>query len=335
VLQLKNETPFKAAVAVLPDRNGVDTLHVIVKATLTLRPHLALAPTQVPVTLADEYYDDPQTSSLKLASEMHIGKPGTDVLLVGSAHAPEGSEITNSVVSVSAAGRVKHAHVSGDRIWRRDGGMTAPQPFTSIPLVWERTYGGTHVLPEGVLAEEHNPIGLGFKGKRGAVEMADEPVPNVEDPATLLSSAGDVGTPVCFAPASPAWLPRRACAGTYDAAWQRQRAPYLPADFDARFFMMASPELAFDRFLTGGEPFQIDGVHPEGPIAFALPGAPLELHVSVAGAHEHPPVNLETVLIAPDANLLCLSWRGVLAVDRKALKVETIRLAMRGRAKAA
>ena len=335
MLQLKNETPFKAEFAVLPDRNGIDTLHVVVKATLTLKPRLALAPLQVPVTLADEYYDDPRTSSIKLASEMHIGKPGTDVLLVGSAHAPDGKEVTNSIVSVSAAGRVKHARVWGDRFWQRDGSMTAPQPFTSMPLVWERAFGGMHVMPDGVLAEERNPIGLGFRGKRGAAEMSDEPVPNVEDPATPLSSAGDGGTPACFAPSSPAWLPRRAFAGTYDAAWQRQRAPYLPADFDARFFMMAAPELAFDRYLTGGEPLQIDGVHPEGPIAFALPSAPLDMHVTVAGAHEHPPVNLETVLIAPDANLLCLSWRGVLAVDRKALKVETIQLAIRARAEAA
>jgi len=335
VLQLQNETPFKAAFAVLPDRNGVDTLHVIVKATLTLKPRLALAPTQMPVTLADEYYDDPQTSSIKLASEMHIGKPGTDVLLVGSAHAAGGDEVTNSIVSVAAAGRVKHVRVSGDRFWRRDGGMTAPQPFTSMPLVWERAFGGTHVLPERVLAEERNPIGLGFRGKRSAGEMADEPVPNIEDPSTPLTSAGDVGTPVCFAPSSPAWLPRRAFAGTYDAAWQRRRAPYLPDDFDARFFMMAAPELAFEQYLAGGEPFQLDGVHPDGPIAFSLPAAPLELEVTVAGSPERPPANLETVLIAPDVNLLCLSWRATLAVDRKVLKVETIAIGMKQSAVAA
>ena len=32
VLQLENQTPFKAAIAVLPDRSGIDTLYVIVKA---------------------------------------------------------------------------------------------------------------------------------------------------------------------------------------------------------------------------------------------------------------------------------------------------------------
>ena len=43
VLQLENQTPFKVAMAVLPDRLGVDTLYVIVKATVDLRPKLSLS----------------------------------------------------------------------------------------------------------------------------------------------------------------------------------------------------------------------------------------------------------------------------------------------------
>jgi hypothetical protein len=334
MLQLINTTPFKAALAVIPDRNGIDTLHVIVKATLSLKPRLALAATQVAVTMADEYFGEPENSSLKLASELHTGKPGTDVLVVGSAQALEGREITETIVTVSAAERIKRVRVSGDRFFASDGSISAPMPFTSLPIVWERAFGGMHVLGDVVLAEERNPIGLGFRGKRSAADMAEQPVPNIEDPATPLGSAGDVGTPVCFAPTSPAWAPRRQYAGTYDAAWQRQRAPYLPQDFDSRFFMSAAPELAFDRYLTGGESFRVEGMHPEGPIAFALPNAPLELAIKVAGAHEHPPVNLETVLIAPKANLLCLSWRAMLAVDRKALKVQTVTVGMRQRAAA-
>jgi hypothetical protein len=142
MLQVKNETPFATSLAVLPDRNGVDTLHVIVKATLTLKPRLALAPTQVPITLADQYYDAPDNSSIKLPTEMHIGKPGTDVLLMGSAQAIDGRAVTESAVIVSAAGRVKQIRVYGDRYWDNGGSASAPAPFTSMPLVWERAFGG-------------------------------------------------------------------------------------------------------------------------------------------------------------------------------------------------
>ena len=56
MLQLDNQTPFKATIALLPDRFGIDTLFVIVKATVTLRPTLALAEVQVPLTMADARY---------------------------------------------------------------------------------------------------------------------------------------------------------------------------------------------------------------------------------------------------------------------------------------
>ena len=52
MLQLQNTTPFKATIAVLPDRSGIDTLFVIVKATATLRPTLSLADEQTAPIMA-------------------------------------------------------------------------------------------------------------------------------------------------------------------------------------------------------------------------------------------------------------------------------------------
>jgi len=326
MLQIDNQTPFYAVLSVLPDRFGVDTLYVILKATLVLRPKLALARDQLPVTLADEYYGDPTDSSLKGVSEIHIGKPGTDVLLVGRAWAPQGHAVGETLVRVVAAERQKAIRVVGDRVWQPDGTPTAPQPFEAMPLVWERAFGGVHPLEDRILAEERNPIGVGFAGRRTAEELTGQPVPNLESPGEPLQRQGQSGTPVCFAPAAPHWLPRRAFAGTYDEAWERKRAPYLPADFDPRFLQCAAPELAFDRYLRGGEPIEIHGATPDGSIAFPVPAANLLVEVRVAGSIEQPPVNLETVFLEPDDNRVSLTWRAALPCDRKVLKVEKVRV---------
>jgi hypothetical protein len=333
MLQLDNQTPFKASIAVLPDRSGIDTLYIVIKATVTLRPNLSLAPEQVPLIMADEYYDDPATSSLRLASEMHIGKPGTDVLLVGHACAPDHRPTARTKVSLSVAGRHKELLVTGDRTWS-DGNPTNPIPFATLPLVWERAFGGMHRSGDRVLAEERNPVGCGFTGERTADEMQQQPLPNLEDPAAPLQKPGQLSTPVCFAPVAAAWLPRRAFAGTYDANWQRGRAPYLPADFDPRFLQCAAGEFAFDRYLQGGEPVEISGVTPDGPIAFAVPASPLTVEVIVAGSPQRPPANLETLLIEPDANRACLTWRAAVSCDRQVLKVEKIIVSMAGRSRA-
>src|SRR5205807_2505220 len=133
------------------------------------------------------------------------------------------------------------------------------------------------------------------------------------------------------APAAAHWMPRRAFAGTYDEEWRRNRAPYLPTDFDRRFFQCAAPELTFDRYLQGGEPVEVQGATPDGPIAFLLPVGGIQLHVTVDGASERPPPHLETVLIEPDANRMCMTWRAVLPCDRKSLKISKVVI---GRARA-
>lgn len=329
MLQLENQTPFKASIAVLPDRFGIDTLYVVVKATVNLRPTLSLAEEQMPPTLADEYVDDPATSSVKYASEMHLGKTGTDVLLIGSAWAPDKRPLTRMQVGLAAGGRQKVILVSGDRVWR-DGQPSAPTPFESMPLVWERAFGGVHRDGDTVKAEERNPVGCGFAGGRSARDMEGLLVPNLEDPAAPLHQIGQVSTPACFAPIAPSWLPRRTFAGTYDERWQRERAPYLPDDFDPRFFQCAVPEFAFDRYLQPGEPVQAVGVSPDGPIAFTVPPSHLSVTVTVAGATQTPPVNLETIVIEPDHNRACFTWRAVVPCDRQALKVEKVVLGRAG-----
>jgi hypothetical protein len=327
MLQLDNQTPFCATMSVLPDRFAIDTLYVIVKATLTLRPRLTLASEQIPIALADRYYADPATSSLRETAEVHVGKPGTDVLLIGRAWGAGGRAVPQSDVSLSAAGRCKTIRVFGDRDWLRDGTPAPPQPFEAMPLVWERAFGGSCQSGEKVLAEERNPIGIGFAGDRSAEQLEGHPVPNLEDPANLLARQGQSPRPVCFAPTAPHWLPRRALAGTYDARWQRTRAPYLPADFDPRFLQCALPEMAFDRYLEGNEPIEIRGATPDGPLTFNVPAANLDVEVTIAGSIEHPRANLETLLIEPDDNRLSLTWRAALPCDRKVMQVEKVTVA--------
>jgi hypothetical protein len=324
MLQIDNQTPFYGVLSVLPNREAIDSLYVILKATLVLRPRLALAPVQLPVTLADEYYGDPSDSSLKAVSEMHIGKPGTDVLLIGRAWGPQGRAVQETLVRVLAAERQKSLRVMGDRVWQSDGTPSAPEPFEAMPLVWERAFGGVHRLEDRMLAEERNPIGIGFAGERSADELTGHPVPNLESPQERLERQGQRLTPACFAPTAPHWLPRRAFAGTYDEVWQRKRAPYLPADFDPRFLQCAAPELAFDRYLRGGEPIEVHGASPEGAVAFRIPEASLRVEVRIAGGLEYPPVNLETIVLEPDENRVSLTWRAALPCDRKVLKVEKV-----------
>ena len=243
-----------------------------------------MAEVQVPPTIADEYYGDPADSSLKYGSEMHIGKSGTDVLLIGSAWAAGKRPVTRMQVTMSVAGRQKTILVTGDRVWqgwtavrvrshssrcRWSGNVRSAASIGTARRCWLRS---------AIRSDADSPAG------DPPADMQGLAVPNLEDPAAPLQQVGQVPSPACFAPIAPSWLPRRAYAGTYDERWQRARAPYLPDDFDPRFFQCAAPEFAFDRYLQAGEPVQVAGVMPDGPIAFTVPDSHLNVAVTVAGA---------------------------------------------------
>jgi hypothetical protein len=151
------------------------------------------------------------------------------------------------------------------------------------------------------------------------------------DSAAPLEKLGDGATPACFAPSAPAWLPRREFAGTYDEAWQRSRAPYLPADFDPRFLQCATEALRFDRFLQGTEPVVVSGMTLEGPIEFAVPSVRPQIEVVVAGSPVKPRAELETLWIEPDQNRASLTWRANVPVDRKVLRVEKVSISLPAR----
>lgn len=326
MLQLKNHTPFAPAINLFPDERGVDTLFVVIKATFQLGNTLSVAEEQVPPVLADEFWGDPITSSIKYASDVHLTKPSTDVILVGRAWAPQGQQATQIDARLVVAERQGTVRVSGNRFWRNDS-VTTTEPFSSMPIVYEYAFGGIHEVdpakPE-ILAEERNPIGRGFRGKRSSKEMEGMPLPNIEDPQCPVDKSGDKAWPAGFAFMAPAWLPRRSYAGTYDEAWQKQRAPYLPEDFNPRFFNIAHPNFIYDRYLRGGEPVALDNLSRQGTVRFNLPVCRLAAKVRVAGQNETPPLNLETVLIEPEQDRLCMTWRGAVPCDKKALKVERI-----------
>lgn len=325
MLQLKNRTPFAAQLALFPNQQGVDTLYIVVKATFNIGREWTLADEQKPPTAADEYWsDDPATSSIKYASDLHIGKPSTDIIMVGHAWSPEGREVREMDVSLAVGTVGTHIRVFGDRYWD-NGDITPPVPFSSMPLVYERAFGGIHKVDGKMIAGEvRNPIGCGFAGKRRVKEMNGEPLPNLENPRQLLKRIGEVVTPSGCGFTSPNWQPRLSFAGTYDEEWQKYSAPYLPADFDLRFFNMAHPDLIYPGFLTGGEPVKINGVNPYGHLHFNLPLVTLKAGVMIQSRIEQPVFNIETLLIEPDDLLLGMTWKASIPCDKETLKIQEV-----------
>jgi len=328
MLQLKNSTPFAANMALFPDQYGIDTLFLIVKASFKIGEQWVLSDEQTPPTVADEYWGEPNESSLKYASDFHIGKPATDIIMIGNAYAQNNQPTKQLDVNLSVGQVNKTVRVFGDRVWK-DGRITTPEPFQSMPMIYEKAFGGEHIIDDQEhLLEEKNPVGCGFAGKRSISDMNGIILPNLEDPDKLISNYTDRPDPACFALSSPTWHPRLNYLGTYDEEWQANRAPYLPSDFDNRFFNMAHNNLIYPGYLQGGESVQITNMHSKGNLQFNLPHIKLTSQVDLKNSHMHPKFNLETLILEPNQLQLSMVWRAQLECDKKALKIKDINIAL-------
>ncbi len=337
MLQLVNHTPFDASFFIFPNRQGVDTLYLVIKAAFDLLPEVQIAAEQEPVRLADEYWGEPGRSSIKFASEAHLEKPGTDVVMVGSACSESGRAVESLEVGLSVADRTGGFRVVGDRSWK-GGALTArpgkPKPFFRMPLIYERAFGGMHCVTtdqgEQVFAEPKNPVGVGFKGKRSFEQMKSELLPNLEDRKQSMSSPRARPPVVGFGFVAPWWEPRVSYAGTYDESWRKNRAPYLPLDFDPRFFHSAHPDWIFANPLRGGEPVSILHLSPRGKQSFKVPLCSFSTTATISGDRQPSNFRMETLLLMPSDERMCLTYRAAWLCDKKTLEIERIEVKLDG-----
>jgi len=322
---LENRTPFAADRAWVRDRDGAEVWLVAVKATFDILPdgRTAISEEQPPVLHLPQHHGEPGHSSIQYDADLVLTKVATDVIVVGQAHAPGGQPVTQLDVGLRVGPIQKVLRVFGDRFWNAFG-PSAPQPFVSMPLVYERAYGGVD-RQSGNPARDwewRNPVGTGFAVAGG--HAAGLQLPNVEHPTDLISSWRDRPQPAGFGAIASHWQPRVAFAGTYDEHWMKTRHPLLAEDLDERYFQSAPADQQVPGFLRGGEAVALVNLSPLGRLVFHLPRIHLGFETRFHGGATvlHKQRQLHTVIIEPDFPRVSLVWHSALPCHAKVHKLE-------------
>jgi hypothetical protein len=331
---------------VLPGQTpeGHHILSVLVKRTYEIYPGAACrrASADGKLNSGDVYYDDPMNSSVKYESDFVPFKLGTDVVVNGTAYAPNGQPTESFVASVQVNERKKDILVVGDRVCRfKDGShpiFTDPEPLTSIDVRYERAYGGVDIYSDPKLPCPYgrNPLGRGFVIANTKRAVDNLQLPNLEDPGDLLTPERlclghfmyweRQPMPQAFGWFPKHWRPRGERAGVMpaDRAVERElRLAYtlvVPADqremyaktalpaMDFRFFNGASPGLALP-FLSGDEWVGLTNLTPDGELHFQLPAGRPKIGLDIGQGVQEPTVVLHTVMIRADDRQVDLVWR--------------------------
>ena len=332
MLQLENTTPFKATIAVLPDRAGIDTLYVVVKATLEIRPKLSLAEEQVPV--------DPRRRVLRRSGDLepartvrdahrqagHRRAAGRQRLGAGGAAGPADAGLGRGRGTSEDDARHRRSHLArrtavGSAAVRIDAARLGARVRRVPSARRDRAGRGAQSRRLRIC---RRTTGRRPEGSTPPPNLEGQPLPNSRIRRRRFSRPARSRRP-------PAWRRsrRRGCrvarlpAPTTSAGSAAARPICRTISTRASFSAprRSSPSIAICRRRAR---CRSTGASPDGPIAFTVPDPRLVVAVTVAGATEEPPAHLETLSIEPDENRACFTWRAAVPCDRRALKVEKI-----------
>lgn len=328
-----NDTPFLAETFVSQDKHCAKFCTVVVRATFDVDADGACRPAQnqSPFVFADTHYGDAADTAVQAETDFAPVKPRCEVLLDAMAVAPQGQAATALEVALLGSSLDKRAIVTGERRWVAGAfGLKAsrPEPFTVMPLAWHLAFGGTDRTsgdPSSNRSDPRNPIGRGYLESRSAAAIDGTPLPCIERPRSRLKDHLDKPEPIGFGPVPRFAAERVRFAGTYDEHWMENVRPFLPADFDDRYFQAAPQDQQVDT-LAEGTSFTCLNMSPSGRFLVRLPSMAVPVAFRFDDRVEGATVTPDTLVLVPHESRIVLVARAGVRLPRKFMRLREVRV---------
>lgn len=332
-MELLNATKMLASYTMGIDKTGRESIVVVIKGTFNLPldgTEPKLCEHQPPIVEADQFSDEPGYCAVTYESEYAPFKPRCDVLVNGSAHAPKGRQVNALEVGIKVASVSKVIEVVGHRFWYTGTGsigVTSAQPFSKMPVSYDVAFGGIddfHPDEDKRDAYMANPFGKGFHKNLQNPLVHNTPLPNTQERGININRPDKDYKPVAFGPIGRAWPERAQYAGTYDQQWIDEVFPFLPADFDERYFQSAPADQQCD-YLQGGELVQLLNFTEQGRTSFTLPRIVVPVtFFRTKGEAEHQKAIIDTLIVEPDLGTFSLIWRSSVPLKKNIFEIPQI-----------
>lgn len=323
-MELLNGTRLNVAFTIGLDPDGRERVVVVAKGTFEMPSDggpVVRAATNDDLVFADTFTGEPGRSAMIYECDFAPQKARCDVLLLGAAHAPDGVPVARVPVGLRVGDLFKGFDVVGARFW--SGGLqglvpSTPQPFTSLTVSYDVAYGGSDTADGDALRESYgpNPVGRGYHPRAPADLVLGAPLPSTEERGDPVESARGGYRPMAFGPIGRNFEERRRYAGTYDERWLDEVCPFLPADFDLRYYQ-ASPADQQMPFPRGGEIVQLFNLASRPIPPFELPRVEVPVEFERVGARRvEEQAVLDTIVLEPDRRRVQLVWRASVPLQR-------------------
>ncbi|VAW85135.1 hypothetical protein MNBD_GAMMA18-113 [hydrothermal vent metagenome] len=338
-MELINATKMLAGYTMGMDPSGREYLLVVVKGTYSLPLDGSLPvllEEQIPPVEADVYTGDPGFSAPLYETDYALRKKRCDVIINGSAYAPEGRAATKVQVGLKLGPIKKAFNVVGDRVWespRYSIGSSFAIPFVTKSITYDVAFGGTddfHPDENKHSAYMLNPIGCGYHHEIDSNLVDGTPLPNTEELNATVTMPHKKYRPMGFGVIGRNWKPRYRYAGTYDQNWLDNSFPFLPEDFQDEYFQCVPADQQMN-FINGGEVVELLNLTPQGRTLFKLPKVDVPVcFFRKKGDKEEMLAVADTLLIEPDQQRFSITWRASLPLKKNMFEISQVLVDKRG-----
>lgn len=236
---------------------------------------------------------------------------GIDLFVIGSLWQPGARPDTELTAEIRIGERfLRRVTAIGDRRWiRQDGSLVpgTPEPFVSMPLSYDRAFGGAVETENGPCAWPPNPAGKGFYLTPEQAEA--QPLPNLEDPEHRIVSIADHPEPMA--------------TGPYPAEGSLRVESAVELDLESEnpgmkrirplVFNRAHPRMILAPSDTPqyGEVVEITHASADGALRFQMPELAFHARVDLESRNYLFPLHLDQIAVLLEERRVVLGYRVV------------------------
>lgn len=340
-MTLHNASKLTAGYNLGLEKSGHHCIVVVAKATFKMPNSIdEEAILKEPKEQMEVYHTDIYTgvkgeSAVLYENDFAPFKPKCDVILNGSAYSYPQEETTLKVVQLSIGTLDKSFYVIGERIWEEgifNPKISATKSFSKQVISYDVAYGGFDLNPdkpsqndENYVPFEANPIGQGYAPYLDNYSLLGKPLSQTEElHRGATSIRGKKYLPQSFGVVARHWYPRYTFGGTYDAQWEEKVKPFLPENFDERFYQ-CSPQEQQIPYIQGGEEVTLKGLTRNGESTFKLPKLDVAMEVIRSnGDREKLIAVIDTLILEPDEERFSMVYKAKIKLKRSIHEIDTI-----------
>jgi hypothetical protein len=305
-MDIRSLSPLPTASLVFRPREGRHAIAVLCKVTYRLEPSRStLAAEQEPIQVEEHHWDGDPRRSLDRPTDLVPFKPRVDVVVVGSAFAPQRRPVFSLVARIAVGELDKSIEVFGPRT-RGPGGIVDESRFTEVKLGYERAAGGPLTWNPVGMRQEDDPA----TGIRALPQIA---------PVGAFAKNPAFVPPTGLGPIAASWPMRRDKLGARAAGFSDKDIgkTTLGTDFDATYFQAAPPDQTIENLLPDAE-IVLENLHPAHPrLVTRLPGLVPRAFIDVGTSAASPlALRADTLWIDTDRGLCTVTFRGQAAIAR-------------------